>query len=200
LTRPLVSGGSSPSHAGKTAALVLATQEFVANGEGRPPGRRRRSAAPPGRTSRGGRRGCSRSLAEVSASRSAPARLLPLAQRSRLKRRFVAGEHCRSFVGPEAMSVGVGTPEDAADCRGTCSASVARGPVLRFVPCDNAGDAGISARSQMTGCSPPVSAGLAMSRPPRKRTPRRRLRVHLSGEGCAGGKRTTWSVVQVGHV
>src|SRR5664279_1190727 len=57
-----------PDGAGAAAALVLATQEFVANGRGRPSDRRRRSAAWPGRTgSRGrvGRRGCWRSKRAV---------------------------------------------------------------------------------------------------------------------------------------
>ena len=71
----LLSEVSSPGDAREAAALVLATQEFVANGGGRPSCRRRQSAASPGRTgSRGrvGRRGwcpC-RSLA----GRSRPAR------------------------------------------------------------------------------------------------------------------------------
>jgi hypothetical protein len=54
------SGSATP--AGAAAALVLAIQEFVANGGGRPSRRRRRSAASRGRmSSRGcaGRRGCS---------------------------------------------------------------------------------------------------------------------------------------------
>jgi len=33
---PVLSGGSSPGDAGEAAALVLATQEFVADGVGRP--------------------------------------------------------------------------------------------------------------------------------------------------------------------
>jgi hypothetical protein len=52
---PVLSEGSCPGDAGETAALVLATQEFVANGGGRPSRRRRRSAVSPGRTSS---RGC----------------------------------------------------------------------------------------------------------------------------------------------
>jgi hypothetical protein len=59
---------SSPGGAGEAAALVLATQEFVANGGGRSSLRRRRSAEAPGQTgSRGrdGRRGWSRSIAEL---------------------------------------------------------------------------------------------------------------------------------------
>jgi hypothetical protein len=61
---PVLSEGSSPGYAGAAAALVLATQAFVANGGRRPSGRRPQSAASPGRTgSRGsdGRRDCWRS-------------------------------------------------------------------------------------------------------------------------------------------
>jgi hypothetical protein len=68
LARLVLSEVSSPDGAGAAAALVLATQEFVANGRGRPSDRRRRSAAWPGRTgSRGrvGRRGCWRSKRAV---------------------------------------------------------------------------------------------------------------------------------------
>ena len=50
-----LSEGSCPGDAGETAALVLAVQEFVANGGGRPSRRRRRSAASRERTSS---RGC----------------------------------------------------------------------------------------------------------------------------------------------
>jgi hypothetical protein len=62
-----LSGGSSPGRPGEAAALVLAIQEFVASGGGRPSLRRGRSAASPGRTgSRGGagRRSGSRSRAQ----------------------------------------------------------------------------------------------------------------------------------------
>jgi hypothetical protein len=53
---------------GEAAALVLATQEFVANGGGRPPGRRRQSAASPGRTrSRGAPRSCFYSRSDAAA-------------------------------------------------------------------------------------------------------------------------------------
>jgi len=65
---PLLSGSGTPGDASEAAALVLATQEFVANGGGQPSCRRRRSAASPGRTgSRGGagRRGWWRSIAAV---------------------------------------------------------------------------------------------------------------------------------------
>ncbi len=64
--RLLVSERSCPGGAAEAAALVLATQDFVANGGWRPSCRRRRSAASPGRTgSRGrvGRRGWLRSEA-----------------------------------------------------------------------------------------------------------------------------------------
>jgi hypothetical protein len=65
---PPLSVVSSPGGTGEAAALVLATQEFVANGGGRSSLRRRRSAESPGRTgSRGrdGRCGWSRSIAEL---------------------------------------------------------------------------------------------------------------------------------------
>jgi hypothetical protein len=64
----VVSKGSCPGDAGEAAAVVLATQEFVANGVGRRSDRRHRSAASPGRTgSRGrvGRRRSWRSIAEL---------------------------------------------------------------------------------------------------------------------------------------
>ena len=68
---------SSPGGVGEAAALVLATQEFVASGGGRPSDRRRRSAASPGRTGshgRGSRRGWWRSVAAASRpARRAPA-------------------------------------------------------------------------------------------------------------------------------
>jgi hypothetical protein len=60
---------ASRGHGG-AAALVLATQEFVANGGRRPSCRRRRSAGSPGRTGslgRVGQRGCWRSAAGASA-------------------------------------------------------------------------------------------------------------------------------------
>ena len=56
LTWLLVSEVSSPGGAAEAAGLVLATQEFVANGGGRP-SRRRWSGASPGRTSSLGRVG-----------------------------------------------------------------------------------------------------------------------------------------------
>ena len=57
----VLSGSSCPGRASEAAALVLAVQEFVANGEERPSGRRPPGAASPRRTSSrdcAGRRGC----------------------------------------------------------------------------------------------------------------------------------------------
>ena len=66
----LLSEVSSPGGAVEAAALVLAVQEFVASGGGWPSGRRRESAASPGRRVSSGRvggRGCWRSGGAASA-------------------------------------------------------------------------------------------------------------------------------------
>jgi hypothetical protein len=84
-----LSGGSSPGGPGKVAALVLAIQELVANGGGRPSRRRRRSAASPGRTGSGGcvgRHGWWRCDPAVSAASNGLPRLPQVARRSSPRR------------------------------------------------------------------------------------------------------------------
>ena len=82
--------------ASEAAALVLATQGFVADGGGRRSDRRRRSAASPGRTGslgRLGRRGCWRSGAQVINRLRTTSRMLGAAAvgaRPRQQRRRVA--------------------------------------------------------------------------------------------------------------
>jgi hypothetical protein len=69
---PVLSEGRCPGDAADTAALVLASQEFVANGGRRPSGRGRHTAASPGRTNSCGhicRRGWLRPRGAVSETR-----------------------------------------------------------------------------------------------------------------------------------
>src|ERR1019366_6056747 len=97
------------------AALVLATQEFVANGGGRPSDRRRRSAASPGRTGsrgRGSRRGCWRSKPAAREDKSGLTTRLVSAelQKPRATRLWLRPQRSRLTRDEH----GLGTPEQAA--------------------------------------------------------------------------------------
>ena len=120
---PRLSAGSSSCGAREAAPHVLATQEFVANGGGRPSGRHRQSAASPGRTGcrgRVGQRGwwCS----EAAASASPTDRLESATCRTPRGQRRNAGE-MGSLPSPPVASDGspaipsVGATDDHAALR-----------------------------------------------------------------------------------
>jgi hypothetical protein len=109
---PDLSEGSCPGEAGEAAALVLATQEFVASRVGRRSGRRRQSAASPGRTgSRGGvrRRGWWRPLQNSSSGRSLRVRLLLLGDNGRRPNSLLLlaeGPSSTRQLAPDPLAVG----------------------------------------------------------------------------------------------
>jgi hypothetical protein len=166
---PVLSESGSPGGAGEAAALVLATQEFVANCGGRPSDRRRRSAASPGRTgSRGrvGRHGCCVPKRKRQSARCGRTRLLDLRESGS---DAVGAERCRNCS--DAV-VSTGLP------LGTSSAHVVDG-----APRDR-NDRGAAASGSGSSAAPPRPSQQSRSQPA----------TRLLRQGCGRRDDRPWTV------